>query len=687
MIHTKRFIIISALALAAVAPASACLWIETHNYYLFRVCDQEEFHRRVDDISVNNWKAYLGIPEDQYFSFDADDVAAQARKKGDELMATYAEQLGRYLQCVRIKEREQYSWDYPTKNELALRDMLLQQVRTYAQGKLSTKLRSQHALLFMRCNMLMGRHGENITFWEQTASKYIETVYKDMMQNIYAGALMKTGRGDRAGQIFAEQGDWRSLMTQYYKKRSYQAISQEYQRNPQSAVLPFLLQDFVNNAQEATDVDSPFSGGLQGKLFVRDIQRHEAEQMIALAGKAATEGKTQHPALWLSARAWLEFMYGNRQQALADIRQAASMTDENPTIMNNARLLQFYISAMQLPVDKQYDSFVAGELEWMTSMNTEGNPYSHYACALDRITHQALAPRYEEAGRKSTSLALLNAVHASEYDGQLDVMPVEDLLSYADYVKKPAPTQVDDMLRGMISLKEDDLNDLIGTKYLRLCQWKEALKWLERVPLSFYQQKGYAPYAAYRNFTVEPWIKRQWLTDAQAYGEAPTLRENPKVEFAREMQKMEDRLSRLKGKERQQQCYELAVRYAQAHFTGDCWFLMRDGKSVNDEVRQNEVNLGAKAVGLLREVSRGDDLLLKERALFALAYYYLNDDCWFKGEWNLSTTDFERDPQPFTQQYKNYAALYDFEQQNPNGPSDYVKRCDEYRVFRQYHRP
>ena len=86
--------------------------------------------------------------------------------------------------------------------------------------------------------MLLGKHEENVTFWEQTACQFIETVYKDMMKNIYAGALYKTGQETKAGDLFAEMGDYNSLMTIYYKKRSYVAIQHEYQMNPNSKVLP-----------------------------------------------------------------------------------------------------------------------------------------------------------------------------------------------------------------------------------------------------------------------------------------------------------------------------------------------------------------------------------------------------------------------------------------------------------------
>ena len=677
----KRFITISLLA-AIAAPALACMWIETHNYYLFSVYDSQEFKSRVDQISIDNWKAYLGLPADEYFYFDAERVAEAAQQKGDALMASYATQLNSYLECVRLKERMQYEWDYPTPEEMSEGDRKLVAVRTYAQGKLTSRLRSQHALLYMRCNMLMGRHGENVNFWEQTASKYIESVYKDMMENIYAGALLKTGHADRAGQLFAKQGDWQSLMTQYYKKRSFQAIRQEYLRDPQSAVLPFLLQDFVNNAQEATDVDNPLSGGLDGKLFIRNIQRAEAMQMIQLATQAANEGKTQYPALWMSAKAWLEFMYGNRSEALTDIKLAQRL-DGTERMKENARVLLFYITAMQSSVSTQFDDYVATEMQWLTSLKEKDD---HYDGALDRIVHQAIHPLYDKAGRKNVALALLNAVHNGQYGDLLDTMPTDDLLSYIDYVKSPASTALDRLLKPQIKLDDVEMTDLLGTKHLRLCQWQEAIKYLQKVPLSYYNDKGYAPYAIYRSYTVEPWRTRQWLKDDQ-FNDGRQLTENPKVVFAREMMKLEKDLNRLSGQKRQQCCYDLAVRYAQASFNGDCWFLMRDGKSAYDEVRDNEVDLNAKARLLLSEASQTSNNELKEKALFALAYFYLNDKPWYEEVWNDQSNSLVKKPIRDSQQYKAWAALFQFEQNNPNRTSDYVSGCDEYKQFRKFYRP
>jgi hypothetical protein len=674
MKRLNRFIAIS-LVLACCQSAFACLWIETHNYYLFHVYDSEEFSTRVNNITKDNWKAYLGSTE-EYFYFDANEVRKFAEGKGDALMASYVSNLEKYLDCASSVSAE--AWNYPSKEDIAKRNQTLTAVRQYAQSKLSSRLRSQHALLFMRCNMLLGRHAENVEFWEQRAVNFIETVYKDMMKNIYAGALLKTGNSVKAGQLFAEMGDWQSLMTQYYKKRSYQAIREEYLRDANSAVLPFQLQDFVNNAQEAFDANEP------GKLFVRDISKQEARQMIQLCGQVLKEARSQMPAMWMSAKAWLEFMFDSRAQALADINEAVNL-DGTEWMKNCARVLKLYISASEKPVNAQFDQYVAGELKWMDQMKKEDYFFER---ALDRTIHQVLADKYAMNQRPKTSQALLGFLHETdaEYEFSLDTMEVKSLELFLDYLKRPDVSPLDKLLASRISVDPAKMNDLVGTKYLRICHWTEAIKWLKQVPLSFYNKASYAVYAANRSFRVEPWMKRQWLkSDMEYSGEEQRMTTNPKLDFANEMLAMENRLTLLKGKDYEQACYDLASRYAQASFTGDCWFIMRNGKSIYDKVRDNETDLNKQAVRLLCKAVNTTDKKLKERVLFALAYENINPDSWYKSEWDSSISDYRIVPLPDSWHYKALAALVDYER--ANGPaSPFVSRCDNYNVFRKQYK-
>ena len=673
----KRFIITN-LLLAIAIGMMACAWIDTHNYYLFSVCGHEEFSYRCNKLTLQNWRAYLGIDEEYYY-FDADQVIESAQKRGDALMVSYVRQLQQYLKCA--SEVRQDSWDYPTKAQLADRNRRLLAIRTYAQGKLKTRLRSQHALLLMRCNMMLGRHAENVSLWEGTTSSFINSVYKDMMKNIYAGALLKTGQRERAAAMFAEMGDWESLMTMYYERRSYAAIRAEYEQDANSAVLPFLLQDFVNNAQEAVDgMNNEWNYG--GKLFIRDIQESEARQMCEFASQVVKEGKSLTPQLWQMAKAWLEYLFGNKQQALADINAATTLAG-TPRMNDNARVLRLYITSSQMDANRQYDDYLAGELTWLSEKKQEDGFFTH---AYDRMVHQVLANQYLRANRPEVAVALYNIDESYEYQSFIDTMAVEGLMQFIDYAKSPATTALDNYLKKYLTMNESAMNDLVGTKLMRLCKWSEALEWLEKVPLAYYNQKGYRPYATRRKWTVEPWLKRQWLTDIETYGDQqPLLAQNPKVVFSREMLDLENGLSLLQGESQRQRCFDLAVRYAQAHFTGDCWYLMRDGKSVNDTLRVNEADLAGRALSLLRNAAGSSDASLRERAFFAMSYsgLYAEPDRWSVYEWNDVEVEYQKVVKPQSKQYQAFRALADFETQNTLGTSHFVSRCDEYRQFRK----
>ena len=99
------------------------------------------------------------------------------------------------------------------------------------------------------------------------------------------------------------------------------------------------------------------------------------------------------------------------------------------------------------------------------------------------------------------------------------------------------------------------------------------------------------------------------------------------------------------------------MRYAQACFTGDCWFLTHDGKSEYDTVHVNEVDLRAKALTMLRKASQTTDFALKEKALFAMSYGYLYSDKWYENEWDSSVSKYVTKPMRLSAQYKAMAAL------------------------------
>lgn len=704
----KRFSVISLLALTTLQ-ALACAWPDTHNYYLFSVYSrQDNFADRSRQQCLDNWSSYLGEP---CRWFDAEAVAAAARRKGDALMASYVGQLERYLRCA--EEAQQERWNYPTRQQLADRRTTLLAVRQYAQSKLRTRLRSQHALLFMRCNMMLGRHKENVAFWEQTASKYIETVYRDMMHNIYAGALLKTGRCDEATAIFAGQNDTESLYTYFYKTRTLAGIRSEYQRDPNAPTLPFLLQDFANNAQETVDALQEFN--MPGMLYVHQLKEQECRDMTAFATQVVSEGRTRNPALWQSLKGWLQYLYGNGGEALETLRLAAGM-EGTPRIRDNARVLQLFVAASQQPVGRQLDDFLAGELQWLYERAAEeraGQQWyqNHYTEVYDRLVHQVLVPRYDAAGRHDMATAFLavldeqpkvyalatrktadeesswNYDYSGDYFQRIDTIPVRQLEQYRDFVAARPGDALSRWLSARLRHDDTYLRELIGTKYLRLGEWKKAIAALGQVPQSFVNHLNIAPYMAQRSYTKERWMGRQQIPAGKEAPGSVCPQGNQKLSFAREMLQLENGYSVLSGRQREQRALQLAIRYYQASYDGDAWYLTHYGHSILDSARNGERDFVATAAQLLEVAARSTDPAMTEHALYALAFVTNTPfgNRWFSEDWDTEKGDFVRTPQPAGSAYRALARLADFERSGQAPKSSYVSRCDTYRQFlKQY---
>ena len=703
----KRFIVISLLALSVVN-VFGCAIPGTHNYYLFSVCGPEDWQSSVDRRCTENWKAYAGSKAPSWF--DAETYTAIARGKGDALMVSYLTHLSAYLECAHDARN---TWDYPTKEQLAERRQQLIDIRQYALDQLQSRLRSQHALLYMRCNMMLEQHHDNLVFWEQTAKNYIKSVYRDMMRNIYAGALLKSGRNEEATQIYAEQGDQQSLYTYYYRKRTVQGIREEYERNPNSAALPFLLQDFANNAQEAYDEQQ--DGNWPGKMFVHTVTAMENRQMCMLADRVLSDHKTLNPALWMSLKAWLYYLSNNRLMALQAIERAVDLKSTLPRVADNARVLRLYIRSMQSPANPALDQFLANELEWLSTKAREersADSYfydNHYTRAYDRLVHQALVPRYTAAGRSNEAIAFLgvydeqpkvyyqaqrklqsrndeyrwNNDYSGDFFYHLDTIPTAQVEQYLAYMQQPVTTETSALRRWLSSHIRHDatfLHELLGTKYLRLAQWQQAVAHLEEVPLSYINTMNIVPFMARRSYSVEPWLQRQRIKEEDQMPSAGLrVNENQKLQFAREMMQLEQGYDDLAPATRGQRAYQLAIRYTQASYAGDAWYLTRYGKSIMDTLRADEVNMLARASELLATAVDQGDSKWKEKMLFARAF--LPIDSWYSEEWNNQRVDNDTILQRSSHQYKALQQLIDFTHKNNASTSEYVSRCDVLRQF------
>lgn len=705
----KRFLAISLCALAIAIGAMACIWEwPTHNAYMFSV------FRNGDDFTtfakaINSyWASYANDRPSQwgvYYFDNQEKIREKATASGDAEMVAYLDAFDAYMEVVNAVQ--QNLWDYPTKEQMAQRGQTLREVLATANAYKGKKLRSQYALLAMRANMMLGDDEANLKCWKAKAKRLPDDAWREAMRNIYARALYKTGSWREASDIYAEQGDMQSIGWMVRKYRNLAGIKWFYQMDPNSPTLNYLVQDFVNNAQETLDM---LREGECDEEWIKiigsqAIYRQEVADFMEFANGVVKEGKSGNPCLWRSATAMLHYLFGEQDAATADIEQAMGL-DGTPRMRDNARAIRLLVATKNNPSSE----FLIKEMDWLDGkIAEEDSSYygNHYAQVKERVVYRGLVARYDSLGNHDMATALYAMMSHYKNSFFNDVWPGQDIEYSSEYTTLRLDSLSADGLSRyyqFLSTKHDDafeqyvvdhayrdadyFNDRIGTKLMAEGRFAEALPYLQKVSLPFMEKQAVAFYMARRDYTVERWFKRQPLKDEETYdrGEvvnttAPTLKTNQKLDFCREIIDLQSKYDLMReGAEKQRMAYTLAVRYCQASYHGDCWYLTHYGKSVCDSAVIGELDYIATTVKLLEESALSKEKALRYHSLYALAT--MPDDPWlmegYDNDYNIVHTI-----EPLSRQYSALATLSRFARENPKVIDRYTTKCDVLAQFRK----
>ena len=633
----KKYFLLSVMAIVATAQALACggYWARP-NYYVFHVYHDNS---REDGSSpyteqVNKyWIDYTGGKADAYSVYslayvdlnkwaqsDNEIVRAIIDKKDYEA-ELYVKRLIAYL---KLCNESFNSWDYPDEAQLAERDRNINGLRAQAMGYNGDRFKSQYALLVMRTFMLQKRHTDNISYWNNTASHMPQNVYRDMMRDIYAGALHNTGHDVEARAIFAELGDVESLHWMLRKKRNLAGIKELYGQDPNSPLMLYLVEDFVHNAQETLDYDdTPEDRESIEYVGRRAIYRNEVNDFIKYATKLGGDKSVNNRSMWLAAAGVLNHFMGNDKNAVAQLEQAMTASG-TPFMRDNARACLAFVKCESSIYDATFDKYLAGELKWLQSKTKEDE---YFTKILSRIGDSKVAKQLPP----NTAIALMGWLGSndvtdwgSDYSEKLEHMTANEYKAFNDYISsKKHSSALDSYITSSLHFETVDYNDVIGTKLLREGRFDEAIPYLEKVPLSYLSKQGISRYAARRDYTKERWMGRQIVDYEDDYAhwyETSTLTTNQKVDFCRDILRLKQQLKTESGEQRYRTAYNLAAMLFQASYKGDCWYLTHYSSSISDEQEPNEMDFIQAAADYLQIAVKSSDTDLHQRSLYALAY-------------------------------------------------------------------
>lgn len=702
----KTFLI-SLLLTTCALDAAACINENPERWYMF--CTNHHsisFRERYDNSVDSFWMKYARLKNNWYTH---DDLIKAARSKNDREMTLYLSTLGRYQDIVADMTGDR--WEYPSAQELSDRKATLRQIvktcdTQQARASRVNDMKARWLLLEMRANMVLRTYKANTILWTSAASRLPQSIYREMMRNIYANALLHTGDKLGAWNIYADQGDDESLIWSVHKYTNLAGIKAINDEHPDAPVLSYLLQCYVNNIQEVYDgiedsgdrTDTPLESFYEVYARLDSDWKKEIADFIDYATAVGTAPSTHDPCLWLTAAALASHYSGSHSRA----RQAIDMAmGQNKGSASNdlARRCRMLIYCATEDISSQaFKSFMAGELTWLDGFIATHPDMTCAANARDRILNLGLSRRYEEAGDTLLAIAI-NALratidtpqyyvnrpdddHSSDAFTTLFAMPSSAIKSYFDFIRDPGDDPLASYVVRSVNYSDDYINDIIGTRLIAEEEFNRALPYLTKVSQNYLDRQAIAPYVAKRDYHKSFWDGWQTVGDIPWEPTEVKLNGNVKVRFAQEMSALKSHYNLSTGNDRAARGLTLARYYYQASPIGQCWFLTNYGTGSYAYEKADGYSWATHAVSLLNDaLATASDSDLKAQALYALAFSA--PDEWVTYEWDSDYENRLTILHPESAQYTCYKRLNNLLTSNPAAASASMSRCDVLKQFRR----
>ncbi len=222
--------------------------------------------------------------------------------------------------------------------------------------------------------------------------------------------------------------------------------------------------------------------------------------------KIAQNAKTKNPALWYTASGYIYFLnksYANASQMLEKAEKLSPTEKVKGQITITKLLVEIN---RQKTISPESEKVITQGLEWLKAkVAKEGKPdyYSYNRCYYNRtyqsIASEVLAKKYLGLGNVPmailcqklsipkfdyedyfTSIGLYIDEHAS-------IPQVEALIALS---KKTNKTPLEKFVVTNAAISESQLNELIGTKYLRAYDFKQAEGFFKKLPANYWKGKS-----------------------------------------------------------------------------------------------------------------------------------------------------------------------------------------------------
>ena len=568
------------------------------------VQDLPSIEQRSIDESVAFWAHYTGLPIDEELSASVRYLRTynfpDAGEDYSDLLLNTLHQQGKTdaIEFLRLN-CELYdlchaneSWDYRKVTARDYEALLKRIDALHVSGELSRR----KTFLKMRCLFALKDYDTCMRLWDTFASKWEECPLRDRMKGYVAGIYYRRGQYDRAIPMFFDLGDDGSIQLCVNRMLASTSIEQEYDKNPDSPILGYILEDYANYYYHATKNDM-WEQGEDNPIWTTVTR--DAQQNISLAHRVVSEGRASDLQMWQAFAGFLELTSGNYESAYQSFTSAETLRGGGEV----AQCLRHYKFLAALKRDQKpadFDQYLITELQYRNNtMDMSGIERSVIYSLNEYEVHPAILDYVATKGDKRLDYIAEGVLSVFSNKWRMDrELSIDQILAIRAYLQEPAKTPLEAYFLDNTQFRDDEfyaIDEILGTKYMREGNYEEALSRFQQVPLSYYQRLGISYYLAERVMPDTGFDRRDYSEPGY---DPESITENKKIEFCQNVIALQQTIRNSQGDAKASAEIELAKWLFQASPGGDLWGYSEYRLSTYDPTR-NE--LSTQALNLLQD--------------------------------------------------------------------------------------
>jgi hypothetical protein len=358
-----------------------------------------------------------------------------------------------------------------------------------------------------------------------------------------------------------------------------------------------------------------------------------------------------------------------------------------PFIKNNIKILQLMIDAYNGNYDADFEDCILPQLQWLDKMICNNIPdkvkedyndwdifnnYSiyYYNDMMRKITISGMMPEYLKKNENAKALLLAgmasermrsllhvrqnkekyarterwNIDYYTDVFDWMNTLPVESVIKYQRILQSGGRDAFEKFFASKCYKNNDYLNEIIGTKYMRLEQFDKATKYLSKVSQNYMKTLNIYVYFKDNPFQV-PYRYLRFNGPYPDY----------KLDFATRMMDLQGIMKAARNRElKAEATYQYALGLMRAAYDSECWALVHYEKNCYHKIYDWDKSMEKHYREGMNEVMRSssnDEL----KAGCLIAEMWLSGDDRF--EFKYVNNDWKEVPNPNSVFIKNFNLL------------------------------